>query len=44
MSQYLLGVDFDIENGQSQAEITALVARAREAATDFPKLRIRCDR
>ena len=35
----MVGVDFDIEAGQSQAEIAALVAGAKAAAAAFPALR-----
>lgn len=41
MSPNLIGVDFDIEAGQSQAEINNLVARAKEAQAVYPNLRFR---
>lgn len=41
MSTYLVGIDFDIEAGQSQAQITDLVTRAKEASAKYPNLRFR---
>jgi len=38
-SSGLLGIDFDIEGGQSQAEITSLVQRVITAEKSFPNLR-----
>jgi chitinase len=39
MSPFLLGVDFDIESGQSTAQISTLVARAKEASAQYPNMR-----
>jgi len=39
MSPNLVGVDFDIEGGQSQADVTNLVARVKAASQTFPNLR-----
>ena len=36
----MVGIDFDIELGQTQAEINALVQRAREITALYPSLRI----
>lgn len=41
MSSNLIGVDFDIEAGQSQADINNLIARAKEAQVTYPSLRFR---
>jgi chitinase len=38
-SANLIGVDFDIEAGQSQADIANLVARVKAAQTKYPALR-----
>ena len=38
-SSSLLGIDFDIEGGQSQAVITSLVQRVANAERTFPNLR-----
>ena len=39
-SSHLVGMDFDIEGGQTQAEITSLVTEAAYAHTLYPNLRI----
>lgn len=39
MSPYLIGIDFDIEGGQSPAQINALVAQAVYAESLYPQLR-----
>ena len=39
MSSSLLGIDFDIEAGQSQADITNLVQRVKVAQAAYPNLR-----
>ncbi len=39
MSPHLVGVDFDIEGGQSQAQINNLVSNAAYAETLYPNLR-----
>ena len=38
-SANMVGVDFDIEDGQSQATIDALVARVKVAETKYPNMR-----
>ena len=38
-SANMVGVDFDIEDGQSQATISALVARVQVAETKYPNMR-----
>ena len=35
----MVGVDFDIEGSQTQAEVAALVAAAKAAAVAFPAMR-----
>ena len=40
MSPHLVGIDFDIEAGQTQAVITDLVRRAGAAHTRYPQLRM----
>jgi chitinase len=39
MSKHLVGIDFDIEEGQSPGQIEALVARAVAAQAKYPALR-----
>jgi chitinase len=39
MSSYLVGVDFDIEGGQTQAQINNLISNAAYAHTLYPNLR-----
>ena len=39
MSPNMVGVDFDIEGGQSPADVTNLVNRAKAAQKNFPNLR-----
>jgi chitinase len=38
-SDYLVGIDFDIEGGQTQSEIDSLVQRAKNAQSTYPNLR-----
>lgn len=38
-SANMLGVDFDIENGQTQAELTSLITRVKNAEALYPNMR-----
>ena len=39
MSSHLVGIDYDIEGGQSQADIDNLIAQTKFAESQFPNLR-----